>query len=236
MATDGKDDSDKPGRYIEIADEEDDSDPDEYNVESIVARRKNPKTGGYEYLIKWENYPDSQNTWEPSEHLKCPDLIAKFNEAEKAKRKRRTVTEKGPKSSQGKKTKGDSAQDILNGEPLLAEDDEDTIEAVIKDKKKDEERDTIERQRPRGFERGLPIEQIVGSCTDDNGAVWFFIKWRGHNELELVEIDDIEQNAPKELCAWYRERLYHSLKKYDSIPDAERHLSRTISPTVSQST
>lgn len=234
MGTEDGDNNDKDEQFITIADEEDDSDPDEYNVERIVARRRNPKSGGYEYLIKWENYPDSQNTWEPSEHLKCPDLIAKFNEAEKAKRKKRTPPEKRSDSSQGssKKTRGNSAQDndILNGEPLLAEDEKNTIEAEDTDKRKYDhgEREAIEK-RPKGFERGLPIERIVGSCTDDEGTVWFFIKWRGHNELELVEVDEIEQKAPQELCVWYRERLYHSLKSYKSHSEAERNLSQAVS-------
>ena len=36
-----------------------------YEVEKIVA---GPNAKG-EYLIKWEGYPDDQNTWEPEEHL-----------------------------------------------------------------------------------------------------------------------------------------------------------------------
>jgi hypothetical protein len=38
-----------------------------YAVERIVQRRKKtakPNKGKYEVLIKWKNYPSSQNTWE----------------------------------------------------------------------------------------------------------------------------------------------------------------------------
>jgi hypothetical protein len=40
---------------------------EEYEVESIVAKRTGPK--GVEYRIKWVGYPPSDNTWEPLENL-----------------------------------------------------------------------------------------------------------------------------------------------------------------------
>jgi hypothetical protein len=37
--------------------------------------------GGHRYLIKWKGFPDSQNTWEPREHLEqyVPSMIAEFH-------------------------------------------------------------------------------------------------------------------------------------------------------------
>ncbi len=37
----------------------------EYVVEQLLEHRK--KGQGYEYLVKWEDYPDEANTWEPTE-------------------------------------------------------------------------------------------------------------------------------------------------------------------------
>lgn len=34
--------------------------------------------GQVQYLIKWEGYPDSENTWEPLCNLNCDELIAQF--------------------------------------------------------------------------------------------------------------------------------------------------------------
>lgn len=41
---------------------------DEYQVENILNKRVT-KAGIVEYLIKWENYSNKYNTWEPKENL-----------------------------------------------------------------------------------------------------------------------------------------------------------------------
>jgi alpha-tubulin suppressor-like RCC1 family protein len=58
---------------------------DEYEVESIVDKRRSE--GTIEYLIKWKGYPSEQNTWETKDKLNCPELIEKFEENRKKKRK-----------------------------------------------------------------------------------------------------------------------------------------------------
>ncbi len=57
----------------------------EYCVEQILQKRVNRK-GVAEYLVKWENYPINQSTWEPKENLaNSKDLIEEFEASEKAK-------------------------------------------------------------------------------------------------------------------------------------------------------
>ena len=54
----------------------------EYKVEAILQKRR--QAGKTQYLIKWEGYDESDNTWEPIENLAgCEDRIADFNEREK---------------------------------------------------------------------------------------------------------------------------------------------------------
>ena len=48
-----------------------------YIVEKILQKKK--FKGVYKYLIKWEGYPDEQNTWEPIENLiGVKDLLDEF--------------------------------------------------------------------------------------------------------------------------------------------------------------
>lgn len=52
-----------------------------YEVEAIRKWRYNMKLRRKEYLIKWFDYPEDQNTWEPEEHLNCTEMIKRFRKS-----------------------------------------------------------------------------------------------------------------------------------------------------------
>ena len=60
--------------------EEQDQEPGEFVVERIVTCRRRRgaarQTLGYEYLVKWKNWPEADNTWEPPEHFDAAMLKA----------------------------------------------------------------------------------------------------------------------------------------------------------------
>lgn len=59
----------------------------EYPVEKILGKRK--RYGKVEYYLKWTDYGDEENSWEPEEHLNsCDILIKEFEDREKRFRKR----------------------------------------------------------------------------------------------------------------------------------------------------
>ena len=60
---------------MDTEDEESD-DEDVYTAERIVKSRKRKNI--QEYLVKWEGYPDDQNTWEPEQNIHDKDLIKEF--------------------------------------------------------------------------------------------------------------------------------------------------------------
>lgn len=51
-----------------------------FNVEEILDRKYNRKRKTWLYLIKWENYPPKESTWEPEINLEnVPHILDKFH-------------------------------------------------------------------------------------------------------------------------------------------------------------
>ena len=50
----------------------------EYKVKRILKERKRGRQR--KYLIKWQGYNNSENTWEPTKNLNCPDLLEEFRQ------------------------------------------------------------------------------------------------------------------------------------------------------------
>ncbi|GAB1310195.1 hypothetical protein MFIFM68171_00405 [Madurella fahalii] len=56
----------------------------EYEVEEIVDSAIDADTMEHMYLVKWKDYPESDNTWEPKKNLKgALDLVRKFDAKKK---------------------------------------------------------------------------------------------------------------------------------------------------------
>jgi hypothetical protein len=57
--------------------ENDNPDDGSYVIERILDMRGPPTRRLF--LVKWKNWPDSSNTWEPEEHLdNCGEIVAEF--------------------------------------------------------------------------------------------------------------------------------------------------------------
>lgn len=146
-----------------------------------------------EYFLKWKGYSDADNTWEPEENLDCPELIAEFEENRKAK---------DEEQESEKKRK-------MNGT--------DSSEGGQKKKKKDDD------NRPRGFDRGLEPEQIIGA-TDSSGELMFLIKWKGSDEADLVPSHIANVKCPQIVIQFYEERLtWHTNVNHDDEEKEEKY-------------
>uniref|UniRef100_A0A6M2DFS2 Putative heterochromatin protein 1-beta n=1 Tax=Xenopsylla cheopis TaxID=163159 RepID=A0A6M2DFS2_XENCH len=55
---------------------QDQEDKNIYMIEKIIKKRI--LKGETQYLIKWLNYSNKYNSWEPKENVMCPDLIKAF--------------------------------------------------------------------------------------------------------------------------------------------------------------
>lgn len=55
-----------------------DDDDDGYEVEDIVDHKIKGKKKYFK--IRWKNYDESQDTWEPEQDLSCPEIIERYLE------------------------------------------------------------------------------------------------------------------------------------------------------------
>lgn len=76
-----------------MADEEAPAAEEEFVVEKIVDKRV--RAGVTEYFLKWKNYPDADNTWEPENNLDCPALIAEYERTAARSQKKPAEKKKG---------------------------------------------------------------------------------------------------------------------------------------------
>lgn len=137
---------------------------------------KRIKNGRAEYFLKWKGYPDSENTWEPVSNLDCPELIQEFEDQRKKKEDKRRAA--------GAKANG----------------------AAEEPKKKKTKTAAEEEVQPRGFDRGLEPERIIGA-TDSSGELMFLIKWKNSDEADLVPSRLANVKCPQVVIQFYEERL-----------------------------
>lgn len=86
----------------------------EYIVEKILDKRETA-SGKIEYFLKWLGWPMEDNTWEPAEHLNCPELIAQFEKEMEERLEFQKDVEKPEKSLETQKDAKKSVTRMSNG-------------------------------------------------------------------------------------------------------------------------
>lgn len=101
-------------------------------------------------------------------------------------------------------------------------------ESRAKSKKRGEKKPKVEEiQKLRSYERGLPIEQIVGA-TDANGEVSYLVKWQFCDEFDLVPGEELKQKNPEFIIDFYEKRSIYQRNINDrllGVPDELRILN-----------
>jgi hypothetical protein len=161
--------------------------PLEYFVESIQEKRI--RFGKIEYLLKWKGFSDTENSWEPVENLDCPDLIENF-ELNLVETNTTNLVE----------TKRKLEHETTNKKKKIVDLQEKELTTT-----------------PRGFERGLVPEKILGA-TDSKGELMFLMKWKNSDEADLVPSRIANVKCSQVVIKFYEERLmWHNSNEDDNI-------------------
>lgn len=203
----------------------DDSSEEEYVVEKIMDRRV--RKGKVEYYLKWKGYGEKDNTWEPVEHLECPELIKAFEdervrkeeEKDKDKDASKGKTEKKPQPAIPSKVQKRKSEEKEKDKNSLKRKKVDSDGEGDGNKKKrrnsksgssdgsDEEfYDDTKNSKENGFAKGLEPLKILGA-TDISGQLQFLIQWEGTDQAELVPAKEANLKCPQVVIAFYEERL-----------------------------
>jgi len=188
-------------RYQNLMGKEDPQEEEPFPVEKILGKRR--KNGEIEYLLKWENYDESEATWEKKRDLMdCYEMIEEYETME-AKKKEIEKSKKSPKPKETKQDKGKSMikepskpkdSGIKRKEVSSTDDDESPKKKPRAEKpeksdksekfEKNEKNEKSEKLVPLdeedvgfGFDYGDEIDEILGADKKEVG-LYFYVAWK----------------------------------------------------------
>ncbi|ALC45993.1 HP1c [Drosophila busckii] len=98
-------------------------------------------------------------------------------------------------------------------------------ESRAKNKKRAEKKPKCEEiQKPRGYERGLDLAEIVGA-TDVTGEIKYLVRWQYCDEFDLVTSSQVSEKNPEMLIEYYQKRApYNNFisKRMQGVPEQLR--------------
>jgi len=198
-----------------------------FYVEKILDKRT--RNNVVEYFLKWIDYDENYNTWEPEKNLDCKELIKDFeqklqqenNEKKKEKFKRackRTLSnsivtncassDAGPSGTSGTPSTAGTAGTSGSSKTRM-----NTIFPQTKVKVKEvvnvnDNKNSVSAGVINGISIPTPIERIVEKiigATKDCGQLMFLIKWEGIDEATLVPATEANVKWPQNIINFFLE-------------------------------
>ncbi|XP_031560643.1 chromobox protein homolog 1-like [Actinia tenebrosa] len=174
--------------------EEEFEEEEEYEVEKVVDKRN--VNGQVHYLLKWKNYPDSDNTWEASEGLQCPELIAEFEKKMQEKKKSKGSSSKRKESGPSEKETKTKKRKVIN---TGSDTDQNLVMKAVEIQ--DAKLDQID-----PISEGWEADSILGA-TEVDSQIHFLIQWRNTDRADLIPSKVANVKWPQIVIKFYEERV-----------------------------
>ncbi|XP_055639153.1 aspartic and glutamic acid-rich protein-like [Toxorhynchites rutilus septentrionalis] len=182
-------------------DVEDEEEEEEYEVEDIVDHRKE-RGGKMVYRIRWKNYGEADDTWEPEATLSCPDIIKKYK-AKLEKEDSAPAAKRGrPSSKSAPAAKKGAGRGRKPGKKVAPKEESD---------EEDEEDDGKEYE----------VERIIDVHIKRGGVREYLVRWKG-----FTAKDDTWEPADNLSCADLIEKFNEKLDKSKSATVKELRVNR----------
>ncbi|XP_031616854.1 heterochromatin protein 1-like [Contarinia nasturtii] len=193
-------------------------DPVEYEVERIDGKRIN--MGVVEYFIKWKDYPENENTWEPTENLACPKLIEEYNKScpndtsslavpvkiESKRNYGHRQVEYLVKLSDGTKSwmsnRGGSLNKLIR---KFKWEQKSTSKPGPKRAKLQLDSDQSDSEYGEQLYNGT-VKRIL-NMKRENSDVMFLVQYEEHDDHDWVSVDIIKRLYPQKVIAFYEESI-----------------------------
>jgi len=198
---------------------------DEYVVENIVNKRV--VKGKVQYFVKWEGFPDADNTWEPEENLSCPEKVEEYNRVNKDK------TGTTPKSA-AKRPRSKMADNAggSDNDDSAADSDDDSVKktkrgrtgpakgatkapakqsgrtSAASDKKASSDKSAAVTQPFESPQKGgtnRSVSKVCG-CQRRSGSYGYLVTWT-NGDQEIVASKWLREHAPAKLIDFFEDRI-----------------------------
>ncbi|CAF1536197.1 unnamed protein product [Didymodactylos carnosus] len=156
---------------------------EQFEIERIVDKRF--RNGRLEYLIKWRDYSESQNTWEPASNIEPDEERELLSEYEATSKSKSSTTQKFSPAGSAKDFRLKRKSDDMLGKKGGA----------------------VGSEKPSGFDRGYEPEKILGA-TDSTGELMLLVKWRGSDEADLVPSRVANAKCPELVIEFYEHHSF----------------------------
>ena len=189
------------------------SESEYYNVEKIIAKEKIGNE--VRYLVKWENFPEADCTWEPEDNLdNVKDLLEEFNnninENERENEKDMINIPDFQKRKRGRPKKNNENHNENNNDSTKLESKREKQESVRKERTPI--KDYIMENPTVDPKYGNDIPERIISLRKIQEDLFCLTKWKCRNdgiqpEDCLVKNSFYKQKYPKLLIEYYESRV-----------------------------